>query len=284
VEQTSPSNISPAGPPPAGLPPSDPPPSASPPPSRRGLWATIGVGLTLALAKLKLLLIPLKALKFGKLLVTAGSMFLMIGFEAMRSGWAFGVGFVLLILIHELGHAQAIRRAGLAAGYPVFIPFFGAMIALRGQPQTPLVEARIALAGPLAGAAASVATAAIYFANHQRLYLALAYSGFFLNLFNLIPVSPLDGGRVAQLFSRRAWIVGIVLLGGMFLLTQTPQLLLIGIMAATQIFRRPPEAVALAAAEVPAADRMNMAASYFGLAAFLATAAFLAHRLLAAGA
>jgi len=263
-------------------------PSPAPPPrgSRRGLWATAGVGLAVAAGKLKLLIVPLKALKLGKLFVTAGSMFAMIGFEAMRSGWAFAVGFVLMILIHELGHAQAIRRAGLAAGYPVFIPFFGAMIALRGQPQTPLVEARIAIAGPLAGTVASLGALALYFVTHQRLFLALGYAGCFLNLFNLTPISPLDGGRVAQLFSRVAWIVGLVILGGMFLLTRTPQLLLIGIMAATHAFRRRQVDAGAAGArpEVPAADRFNMAAGYFGLAAFLATAAFLSHRLLAGGA
>src|SRR5437868_4942529 len=109
----------------------------APPPERtRGPATTVAAGAVLlaVLAKAKGLLIGLKFLKLGKLMLTIVSMFATIWVYAQSGGWAFGVGFVLLILINELGHAVAIRRAGLAAGYPVFIPFFGAMIALKDQP------------------------------------------------------------------------------------------------------------------------------------------------------
>jgi Zn-dependent protease len=233
-----------------------------------------GAGLLAVLAKLKGGLILLKGLKFGKLLLTMGSMFVMVWFEAVRYGWIFGVGFVLLILVHELGHGFAMKKAGVQGGYPVFIPFFGAMIAMKGQPRTPLVEAEIALAGPIAGTVASVACAAMWLATHGRLWLALAHVGFFLNLFNMTPLPPLDGGRVARLFSRQAWILGAVIIGAMFVATKTPQLLLIGLLA---LLHRP---TAPDLTEVPLAARRNMAAHYFGLCVFLAAGTYLAGQML----
>src|SRR5262249_49429495 len=149
-------------------------------------------------------------------------------FEMQRGGLLFAVGFVLLILIHELGHGFAIRQAGLRSGGPVFIPFFGAMISLKEPPPNRSVEAALASGGPLWGSAASAGMAALYLATGARVALALAYTGFFLNLFNLVPIRPLDGGRVAQIFSRRAWIVGGIMLAAMFVVTMAPQLVLIG--------------------------------------------------------
>jgi Zn-dependent protease len=246
------------------------------PPARgRGAWAAAGAGLLAVLAKLKGGLVLLKGLKLGKVLLTMGSMFVMIWFEARTGGWPFAVGFVLLILVHELGHGVAIKRAGLQAGYPVFIPFLGALISLKGQPRSALVEAEIALAGPIAGTLAALACAGMWLATHGRLWLALAHVGFFLNLFNMTPLRPLDGGRVAALFSRRAWIVGVVVLAGMFLATRAPQLLIIGLFALTT--RR---GVNPGLEEVPAAARRNMAVHYFGLCAFLAAGSYLAGDML----
>src|SRR5690348_15995622 len=96
--------------------------ATSPPPGRKGVGAGIGAALLLVAAKAKVLLVALTALKFGKLFITMGSMAVMIAVEAQRGGWPFAVGFVLLILIHEIGHGVEIKRAGLQAGYPVFIP------------------------------------------------------------------------------------------------------------------------------------------------------------------
>ena len=200
----------PIGPPSVSLPKPAPPP-------RRGVGSWLAVALGALLVKAKALLVLLKGLKLAKLAITMGSMFVMIWFEAVRYGWAFGVGFVVLLLVHELGHGFAIKRHGLAAGYPVFIPFFGAMISLKGQIRSPIVEAEIALAGPIAGTGASVVCVALYFATHGRLWLALANTGFFLNLFNMTPIPPLDGGRAARVFSRQAWIVGLVILAALVL-------------------------------------------------------------------
>src|SRR5436190_74068 len=228
---------------PSSPPSSGPPAGSAPPGGPRRSNATsaglVGGGALLALlAKGKGLLIALKALSLGKLLLTFGTMFGTILFYAGRNGWAFGAGFVLLLLIHELGHAVAIRGAGLRAGYPVFIPGFGALIALKDQPRDPRVEAEIAIAGPVAGAVASLATAALYLVSRDRFFLALASFGFMLNLFNMTPLSPLDGGRVAKLFSRRAWIAGVAILIVLFVITQTPLLILIGVMAVMNMLRR----------------------------------------------
>lgn len=197
-------------------------------------WGVLGL---LTLSKLKGVVGLVKLLPMGKVLITSLSMLAMIAFESQRSGWIFGVGFVLLILIHELGHGYAMRKHGVAAGWPVFIPFFGAMIAMKEPPRDRNVEAHIAYGGPLAGAGAALITAGFGLVLESRLLIALAYSGFFLNLFNLTPMSPLDGGRIAQAFSRRAWILGLIILGGMLVLTQAPQLLLIGLLGLSQLFR-----------------------------------------------
>jgi Zn-dependent protease len=254
-------------------PPDDPPP---PPKQPRGTLATIAAAAGFLLLKLKGGLGLLKAVPLGKLALSSLSMLAMVWFEAQRYGLLFAVGFVVLIFLHEMGHAGAIRRAGLQAGWPVFIPFVGAMIALRGRPPTAAVLAYIAYAGPLAGTAASLACAAVYLPTGSRLWLALGYSGFFLNLFNLIPVSPLDGGRVAQAFSRRAWILGGLLLGGMFLVTRAPQLLLIGGFALFQVFR------GQSAEQLPATaeEQRSWMARYFGLCFFLGAAIFVSRRLL----
>jgi Zn-dependent protease len=226
------------------------------------------------LLKLKGALGLFKALPFLKLLPTMLSMGAMIWFEAMRSGIWFGVGFVLLILVHELGHGFAIRRNGLEAGWPVFIPFFGAMIALKGNPPSAAVEADIAFAGPVAGTAAALVCAGAALAFDSRLLLALAYTGFFLNLFNLVPFGPLDGGRVAQAFSKRGWIIGAVVLGGLFLVAPSIQLALIAGLGLMHAFSKRKHE------ELPPAEQRAWMARYFGLCFFLGAALMLSSRLL----
>jgi Zn-dependent protease len=260
----------PAGPPPV--------PAPEPPPQRRGWGGAIGVAVVAVLVKLKSLLLLLKGIKVAKLFITMGSMFVMIWFEAVRYGWLFGLGFVVLLLIHELGHGAAIRRAGLSAGYPVFIPFVGAFISLKDQIRSPITEADIALAGPLAGTAASTACVALYFATGGRIWVALAHTGFFLNLFNMTPISPLDGGRAARVFSRRAWMLGLGILVALFVVTKAPQLLLIGFMALTHTFSRASREQAEAEPgleAVPPEARRNVAWQFFGLCAFLALGTYL---------
>jgi len=172
-----------------------------------------------------------------------------------------------------MGHGWAIRKAGLQAGWPVFIPFFGAMIALRGRPQSPLVDADISYAGPLTGTGAALVCVVLWYATGARVFLNLADVGFFLNLFNLTPLRPLDGGAVAEVVLKGAWWVGAAMLGGLFVLTHAPQLLLIGAMA---LFR-PRQTVQV---DVPTAERRAWAVRYFGLCGFLGAGLYCSHRLL----
>ena len=147
--------------------------------------------------------ILLTKLKFLKVLLSVGSMVLAIAGYAMIFGWPFAAGFVGLIFCHEMGHYIAARQRGLAVSLPMFIPFFGAYITLKDQPHDAEAEAYVAYAGPFVG---SLACFAVYFASRHydsRLLLALAQSGFLINLFNLIPVSPLDGGRITAVLGVR---------------------------------------------------------------------------------
>ena len=258
-------------------------PAPAPKRGRASLLVGLGAIGVAVLAKSKGLLLALKGLSAGKLLLTFGSMLAMVAFEAQRSGWLFGLGFVVMILIHELGHGYAIKREGLSAGYPIFIPFFGAMIALRGQPRNSLVEARIAIAGPMAGTLAALGATTLFLMTDTRMYLAIAYSGFFLNLFNLVPMSPLDGGKMAQIFSRRMWIVGLLLLAGLFVLHPNPQLAIIGVFALVHSLSRRSAPAGPDEVQVTPRDRARMAVNYFGLAAFLTLGMLLAGQLLGKG-
>jgi Zn-dependent protease len=245
------------------------------PSSKRG---AIGAALAFLLLKAKSLLILLKALPASKLLLTSASMLAMVWFEAQRSGAWFAVGFVLMILVHELGHGYAMKLRGVEAGWPIFIPFVGAMISMKSTPRDRDTEAVIAYGGPLAGTAISIVAGAVGWALDSRLFLALGYTGFFLNLFNLTPISPLDGGRVAQAFSPRAWRVGLVVLAGMFLWTHSPQLLLITLLALPRLFRGKSEQAERDALEP--AQQQAWAWRYFGLAAFLGAALYFSGSLL----
>ena len=135
------------------------------------------------------LLSSLKFIKLGKLLTTGGTMLVSVVVYAFIWGWRYAAGFVALMFVHEMGHYLAARQRGLAVGAPTFIPFVGAWIQLKQMPHDAETEAYVGLAGPLVGTAGALACYVI--ARDQQLdwLLAVAYSGFFLNLFNLIPLS-----------------------------------------------------------------------------------------------
>jgi Zn-dependent protease len=140
------------------------------------------------------------AIKFGAFTLKFFGIFISVGGYALIWGWRFAIGFVLLILVHELGHFFEARRQGLKPALPVFIPFLGAYVAIRDAPFNPWGNALISIAGPIAGGVAALGVFALGEALDSRLLLALAYAGFFLNLFNLLPIGFLDGGFVIRSF------------------------------------------------------------------------------------
>ena len=155
-----------------------------------------------------LLVLLLSGLKWGKLATTGGTMLLSLVLYAMIWGWPYAAGFIGLLFAHEMGHFVAARQRGLDVGAPTFIPFVGAWIELKDKPLDVETEAYVAMAGPLVG---TVAAIAVYFWGRwtgTSMLLAIAYAGLFLNLFNLLPLSPLDGGRITAIISPRVWLIG----------------------------------------------------------------------------
>ena len=145
-------------------------------------------------------------LKFGAFGIKFFGIFISVGGYALIWGWKFAVGFVALILVHELGHFVEAKRQGLNPSLPVFIPFLGAYVAMKNAPFDPWRNLLVSAAGPFAGGLASLAVWGLGEALDSRLLVALAYAGFLLNLFNLIPARPFDGGFIWR--SVRALYVG----------------------------------------------------------------------------
>jgi Zn-dependent protease len=217
-------------------------------------------------AKLKGVLLLLPKLK---LFTTSASMLVSIGAYALIWGWKFAVGLVLLLFIHEMGHVLQAKREGLDASAPLFIPFLGAAIALRELPKDAAVEARVGLAGPVLGTLGTCVVVAIWQLTGEDLFQALAFFGFFLNLFNLAPVLPLDGGRAMAALTPWMWIVGYALLVAATVFFPNPIMLLILLFGGMETYRRwkerkSPEQQRFFA--VSSRTRAAVAATYIGLA------------------
>lgn len=231
---------------------------------------------------MKTLLLLLSAGKLGKVLLSGGTMILSVFAYALVWGWAYAVGFVALIFVHELGHYLAARNRGLPVGLPTFIPFVGAWINLKEQPLDAETEAYVGIAGPMLGSAASFVLYLWSREHGSGLLLALAYAGFMLNLFNLIPLSPLDGGRIVGVVSPRIWFLGVPILVGLFVWRPSPMLLLVALLASPQLWaafkarNEPPSAYY----RTDARTRTSYGMQYVVLTCALALLAFEAHEQL----
>ena len=221
----------------------------------------------------KLLFLLIKGAKLGKVLVTVGSMLLMVWTYQLAYGWGFSAGFVILLFVHEMGHILAAKQRGMNVSAPLFIPFLGAYIALRDQPHDVETEAHVAIAGPLAGTLGAILCYFLARYYDSDLLMGVAYSGFFLNLFNLIPISPLDGGRVVAVLSPRIWLIGVPVLVAAFCYVHSPLLIVIGILAWPQLVKAwrydKTDPANLKYYAIPARARTEYIVYYFGLAVFL---------------
>jgi Zn-dependent protease len=200
---------------------------------------------------------------------------------ALLLGWQFGLGFMALLLIHEMGHFVVIRAKGLPAGLPIFIPLLGAFVTMRRTPLSVRDEAEIALAGPLAGTVGGVICLLVYWQTRLPVMLPLAYFSFYINLLNLIPVGPLDGARVTAAISKWIWPLGLagVAIGAWY--THDPLLIILGIFGAYQLVSRFSEAGRSSYYAISMGARVYITLLYFGLAAVLAFATFTIQPLMA---
>ncbi len=204
-----------------------------------GLIGTIGalllkfktVGLLL-LTKGKLVLLGLTKLN------TLLSMLVSIGFYWALYGWKFGLGFVLSIYVHEMGHVIALARYGIPASAPMFIPGFGAFVRLKAYPASPGEDARVGLAGPLYGLGAALACMGIGVVTGSGLFSALAKVGAWINVFNLIPVWQLDGSRGFRALTRQHRIYIAALSGLLWFWTSETMLVLVALVAAWRCFTK----------------------------------------------
>ena len=215
-----------------------------------------------------------------KILSTSATMLVSVAAYSLIWGWQFALGFVLLLLVHEMGHVFQLRREGVPASAPLFIPFMGAVVGMKQAPKDAAVEARVGLAGPILGSLGCLVPLALYEATGNNLFRALAFTGFFLNLINLLPVLPLDGGRAMAALSPAMWVIGFVLLVAIMFVYPTPIAVLVLLFGGFETYRRwkqrrSPESQRYF--KVKPATRLAIAIVYVGLAAALGVGMHFTH-------
>ena len=270
---------------------SDNPPLEAPP-KQEGAWArlkkTLGpvavVGVLIAkfFVKLKFAILPL--LKFlPVILKSGGTMLFSIWIYATVFGWPFAVGFVFLMFVHECGHLLVARKFGLKVSAPVFIPFMGAFILLKDAPRNAWMEACVGIGGPMLGSFGALVCHSVGQTTGSHVLIALASTGYFLNLFNLLPVGFLDGGRIVTALSRWLWLPGLALL--LWFGWRYPNLIvwLMVFLSLPRVFSlfRKRTAEEERYFEVTPAQRWTMSIMYFGLIAILALGMHIAQNELA---
>jgi Zn-dependent protease len=223
-----------------------------------------------------------------KVLTTAGTALVSIAAYSLFFGWTFAVGFVILLFVHEMGHVIQLRREGIKASAPMFIPFLGAVVTAKSLGENALAEARVGLAGPVLGTAGAAACLVVGEAANSDFFRALAYVGFFLNLFNLLPVVPLDGGRAMAAMAPWMWFLGLGALVAMLFVFPNFILLLIVFFGALETWRRwkarrTRSLEQAAYYRVSPRNRLLVAAVYVGLIVLLAFGMHEAHILASGG-
>jgi Zn-dependent protease len=243
--------------------------SPAPPQRNRGLLGGLGALLLGALAYGKyalLLIFKVPAL------ATLGSALVSVAAYSLWGGPWFAVGLVAMIFVHEMGHVVEIRRQGMQATAPIFIPFLGAAIFQRSHAQSPMRQAQIGIAGPIAGTIGATAALVFYNSTHWTVLLGWAYLGFLINLFNMIPFGMLDGGWILAPVSKWIQVAGLGVLAAMFFAGWISPLVIIiviiGFPVVLQRFRNPAHDAYLTSE--PALQRYAMGAAWLALVVYLA--------------
>ena len=223
-----------------------------------------------------------------KLLTTAGTALVSVAAYSLFFGWTFAVGFVVLLFVHEMGHVLQLRREGLKASAPMFIPFLGAVVMAKSLGENALAEARVGLAGPVLGTAGAAVCLGLAEATNSNLLRALAYVAFFLNLINLIPVVPFDGGRAMAAMAPAMWFVGLAALVVLLILSHNPFLLIFVFLGGMETWRRWKERKTRSLEQaayyrVSPRNRALVGLVYFGLIVALVAGMDAAHILSAGG-
>jgi Zn-dependent protease len=208
-----------------------------------------------------------------KAVMTLGTMFISIAAYTLAFGWPFAVGLVLLLFVHEMGHVIQLRREGVEASAPVFIPFLGAMISAKSLGKDAAAEARVGLAGPILGTVGTLIPLAVWLGTGSDLWRAIAYVGFFINLINLLPVLPLDGGRAMAVLGPYVWIAGILIAVAATVIFLGPfMLLFVLLLGGPELYHRFKDRHSEESREfhsVPTGTKAAVAAVYFCLTALL---------------
>jgi len=227
--------------------------------------APLGAVLLFIASKFKFIFTALKGVKFLGTGVTA---LVSAGSYALLFNWEFGIGLVVLLFIHEMGHVLALKRYGVRATAPIFIPFLGAFIGMKQLPKDATMEAVVGLGGPVVGSLGALGAWALYLIYDHPIFLVLTYIGLFLNLFNLLPILPLDGGRIVGVLSRWFWLLGALGLVGLLFIFPSPILILILLFGAPELWARFKQRNTEEHQEyyaMPLRQRLAVGATYFGL-------------------
>jgi Zn-dependent protease len=254
--------------------------SPAPTSRNRGLVSGIGAALLAAWGFLKYgLLFAFKIPAFGTLV----SLVVSFGGYAIFYGPWFAVALVTMIFVHEMGHVLEIRRQGMEATAPIFIPFMGAAIFQRTHPTDALKQAQIGIAGPIAGTIGATAAFALYGATHSEVLLLAALIGFYINLFNLIPVWQLDGAWILAPVSKWFQVAGYAIIGVgalFFHFLLSPLIIIIALLGIPSLIRRFREASNPYYTSVPSGARWAMGGAWLALVIYLGVASLQASTLL----
>lgn len=260
----------------ADIPPQSPYHYSPAPPKRQNNVGWLGAALAAAFAFVKyggLLLLKIPAL------ATLFSALVSIGFYSLAFGPWTAVGLVAMLFIHEMGHVVEIRRQGMQATAPIFIPFLGAAIFQRSHPTTAVKQAQIGIAGPIAGTIGATVAYLLYLSTGQQVLLLTALIGFGLNLFNMIPVWQLDGSWILAPVSKWVYVAGYALVVLAILWLHSILLVIVAVLGLSSLVQRFRQAQSPYYASVPAASRWALGGAWLGLVLYLGIMSLQAYTL-----